>query len=92
MGAVNWSGTLRIPAHPRWRCRAAPVSGTFFDVLGASRCSAHVCTKDDEPSAAPVIVLSHATWTQYFGADPNVIGRKVPMNGEGRRRSSRSSA
>ena len=41
---------------------------------------------------APVIVLSHATWTQYFGADPTVIGRKVPMNGEERRRSSRSSA
>ena len=84
VGAVNWSGTLRLPGTTpvAWSCSA--VSGTFFDVLGAPPLLGRTFTPaDDEPSAAPVMVLSHATWTQYFGADPGVIGRKVPMNGEG---------
>lgn len=84
VGAVNWSGTLKIPGTNPVTLSCSAVSGTFFDVLGASPLLGRTFTPaDDEPSAAPVMVLSHATWTQYFGADPNLIGRKVPMNGEG---------
>ena len=84
VGAVNWSGTLRLPGTTPVALSCSAVSGTFFDVLGASPLLGRTfAPADDEPSAAPVIVLSHAAWTQYFGADPGVIGRKVPMNGEG---------
>jgi putative ABC transport system permease protein len=83
VGSVNWGGSLRIPGAVPVALSSSAVSGTFFDVLGASALFGRTLNaKDDEPSAAPVIVLSHATWTQYFGADPTVIGRKVPMNGE----------
>ncbi len=84
VGSVNWGGTLRMPGVAPVALSSSAVSGTFFDVLGASALLGRTLSaKDDEPSAAPVMVLSHATWTQYFGGDPTVIGRKVPMNGEG---------
>ena len=82
VGSVNWGGTLRIPGAPPVGLASSAVSGTFFDVLGASaRIGRTFTPRDDEPSAAPVMVLSHAAWTQYFGADPAVVGRKVPMGG-----------
>jgi putative ABC transport system permease protein len=82
VGSVNWGGALRIPGAPPVGLASSAVSGTFFDVLGASaRIGRTFTPRDDEPSAAPVMVLSHATWTQYFGADPAVVGRKVPMGG-----------
>ena len=36
--------------------------------IGAAR--THVHTQRRRAVGAPVMVLSHATWTQYFGADP----------------------
>lgn len=80
VGSVNWSGTLRLPDATPVSLASSAVSGTFFDVLGATPLFGRTLTaQDDEPSAAPVIVLSHAAWTQYFGADPAIVGRKVPM-------------
>ncbi len=37
--------------------------------------------RDAEPGAAPVFVLTHKTWAQYFGGDPNNIGRTFTLNG-----------
>ncbi len=37
--------------------------------------------RDAEPGAAPVFVLTHKTWAQYFGADPAAIGRTFTLNG-----------
>ena len=84
VGSVNWSGTVRLPGAAPVALSSSAVSGTFFEVLGAPALLGRTLTaKDDEPSAARVIVLSHAAWTQYFGRDPTVVGRKMPMNGEG---------
>ena len=38
--------------------------------------------EDDDPQAERRLVLSHAAWTQFFGADPSVIGRKVMLREE----------
>lgn len=38
--------------------------------------------EDDQPGAAPVIVLSHAAWETYFGADANILHRRVLLDGE----------
>ena len=54
VGSVNWSGTLRIPGTDPVTLSTSAVSGTFFDVLGASALLGRTFTpKDDEPSAAP---------------------------------------
>ncbi|MHB1329806.1 MAG: ABC transporter permease, partial [Gemmatimonadales bacterium] len=36
---------------------------------------------DHEPGADPVIVLSDWTWRTVFGADPDILDRRVLMNG-----------
>lgn len=36
---------------------------------------------DEAVGAAPVVVLSHNLWRQFFGEDRGVIGRKLRLNG-----------
>ncbi len=36
---------------------------------------------DAEPGAEPVAILRHDLWVRRFGADPNVIGRSVRVDG-----------
>ena len=35
---------------------------------------------DEQPGAAPVAILSHQLWQQFYGGDPGIIGRTVNMN------------
>src|SRR5688572_8963487 len=57
-----------------------PVSGNFFDVLGAT---AHIGrplrAQDDVRGAAPNILISHSAWQKRFGADPAVLGRSLQL-------------
>jgi putative ABC transport system permease protein len=36
---------------------------------------------DDRFGAPGVVLLSHAFWTRQFGADPNIIGKSIPLSG-----------
>jgi putative ABC transport system permease protein len=36
---------------------------------------------DEAPGAAPAVILSHGLWQQLFAGDPQVLGRKVRLNG-----------
>ena len=83
IGSVNWGGALTIPGREPVHLSAAVVSGTFFHVLGSAALLGRVFdAKDDEPQANRRLVLSHAAWTQFFGADPGVVGRTVTVREE----------
>ena len=83
IGSVNWSGSLILPGREPVRLSAACVSGTFFQLLGSAPLLGRVFdAKDDEPQAERRLILSHGAWTQFFGADPSVIGRKVMLREE----------
>lgn len=36
---------------------------------------------DEQAGAAPVAILSHSLWQQFYAGDPGIIGRAVTMNG-----------
>jgi len=36
---------------------------------------------DDKPDAAPVAVISYNLWTRSFGADPDIVGQSMRLNG-----------
>jgi predicted permease len=56
--------------------------GYVFDVIGvAPEIGRTILPRDTIEGAAPVVVLSHALWTERFGADPGVLGRTVRVNG-----------
>jgi putative ABC transport system permease protein len=53
----------------------------LFSVLGVNALLGRTFTPDDsKPGQNTVVVLSYGLWQRRFGADPNVIGRKVILN------------
>ena len=58
------------------------VSGNFYGLLGVGAALGRtIVPDDDQPSAAPVAVVSHAFWTRRFGRDPAILGKVVHVNG-----------
>jgi len=59
------------------------VSGDYFRVLGieAELGRALLPEDDDEKDAEPWMVLTHEYWRDHFGADPDVLGQTVRLNG-----------
>ena len=38
--------------------------------------------QEDLPGAAKTVVISHAFWTRRLNADPEILGKTIPLNGE----------
>ncbi|MFC1633704.1 ABC transporter permease [Planctomycetota bacterium] len=65
-------------AKPPERCSAGFVSGSFFTVFPARPFVGRLLSEeDDDPSAVPAVVISHAFWQRHFGADPSAVGRSI---------------
>lgn len=62
----------------------AQVSGNFFSVLGSRPALGRLLRpEDDVTGAAPVMVISYATWQRQFGGDSAVLGHLLttPVSG-----------
>jgi putative ABC transport system permease protein len=59
------------------------VSGNYFSVLGVGPAVGRLLSQPDDaaPGANPVAVLSHHYWTTHLGADRNVVGKTIALNG-----------
>ena len=69
------------PDNPQ-RVQAARVTASFFDVMGTPpRIGRAFTAEDDRPGAAPVAVLADGLWRSRFGADPDVVGSVVDIDG-----------
>jgi predicted permease len=58
------------------------VSSEFFRVLGVNPMVGRGFVADDEKPGAHAAVLSHETWQSIFGADPNIVGRTITLDGK----------
>jgi predicted permease len=80
VGASAWSDVLDGEGEPL-KIATTGVSGTFFDVLGATpRLGRVILPDDDRTTSPPVVVISHGLWTSTFGGDPNIIGRRIQLD------------
>jgi putative ABC transport system permease protein len=78
----NWDAVLEGRGEPT-RIWFAGVSASFFDTLGVAPAIGRAFRpEDDVPNAAPVAVLSHATWVSRFGGDTSVVGQNMTLDGE----------
>jgi putative ABC transport system permease protein len=78
---VRRDGTLTIGDQPE-RIRMVRASEDFFPVLGVRPEIGRAFSSDEYvPRVAPVAVISHALWETRFGGDPNIVGRKVTLEG-----------
>jgi predicted permease len=59
------------------------ISWDYFQTLGIDMelGRAFVPEEDETPGTHPVVILGHRTWTQDFGADPEVLGESIWLNG-----------
>jgi predicted permease len=56
-------------------------TGNYYRVLGVNaRLGRTIVPEDDQPSAAPVAVLSARYWRSRFGSDPNAVGKVIRIN------------
>src|SRR5580693_731871 len=63
---------------------SSPVSHDFFRVLGvAPRLGRDFNGSDERVGAPPVVVISDSVWRNQLGADPNIVGRVIRLNGQG---------
>src|SRR5438105_3650360 len=59
------------------------VSADLFPLLGVQPALGRVfLPKEDEPGNH-VVILSHELWQRRFGADPNILGRTLTLDGHG---------
>src|SRR5260370_20913836 len=63
---------------------SAPVWHDCFHVWGvAPAMGRDFSNSDEQVGAAPVVVVSDWVWRQHLGADPNIIGQMIRLNGQG---------
>jgi len=73
-----WTG----PDGPR-ELTAEYATASYLEVVGLSPLRGRwFGPEHDDPGAAPVAVLSARSWRTLFGADPDVIGETLTLNGQ----------
>ena len=65
------------------RVGAIMMTAEFFNMLGIKPVLGRSFLRFDEKIGAPdVVILSDAFWRRNFGADPNIVGRKIVLDGK----------
>jgi predicted permease len=78
-GAVNLTGGDGEPE----RVASAAVSADLFTTLGVQAALGRTFTaEEDVPNGERVVVLGHGLWRRRSGADPNMAGRTIQVNGQ----------
>ena len=77
---------LDAPGVEPERLSGAAVATGFFEALGVVPAHGRIFRpEEDRPGAEAVTVLGHGLWQRRFGADPEIVGETVTLNGEARR-------
>ena len=63
--------------------RGSRVSARYFDIFGVKAALGRTFAPDeDEEGKAGVVVISHRSWRERFGADKSIVGRKLMLDGK----------
>lgn len=64
------------------RINGAAISANLFHLLGVTQRLGRPLTKEEETTGRDrVALLSEALWRRRFGADPNIVGRTITLDG-----------
>lgn len=79
LGGYRTSGVTVTGEGGAETVQAGMITASIFSTLQARPAMGRlILPADDQPGAAPVVVLSHAFWQRRFGADPGVVGTMLP--------------
>jgi putative ABC transport system permease protein len=74
--AFEWDGGAEVLS-------GAHVTRDFFEVMGVDPELGRVFSaEEDIYQGAEAVVLSHGLWVERFGANPDILGTTVPLDGE----------
>jgi predicted permease len=58
------------------------ISGNYFSTFGIGAFSGRtIVPSDDQPTAAPVAMLSYRAWQQQYASDPKIVGSTMILDG-----------
>jgi predicted permease len=82
--AVNPTELKLTDAGQTEKLHAEIVSGNYFQMFGVRPAAGRLLSDSDEQAggASHVCVISYRLWQERFGGRPDVIGRRVLLNGE----------
>jgi len=64
------------------RVRIGMVSAGFFEILGVTPTRGRLFTaEEDRLGITPVAILSAGLWQRKFGSAPDIVGKRITMNG-----------
>lgn len=67
---------------PAEQLEAETVSPSYFEMLGAQPERGRLfLPEDDRPGITAPVVISHDLWQNRFGADPDIVGRTLTLDG-----------
>jgi predicted permease len=73
---------LNDPAGPPVVAMLDVVTGNYFALLGVPPMAGRpLAISDDEPTSAPVLMLSERLWRRRYGGDRTVVGRTIDLDG-----------
>ena len=65
------------------RLEGCRVQRSFFSVFGTQPFLGRPFSPaEDQPGGPPVVVLSHSLWQRRLGGDPQILGRRLRLNGQ----------
>ena len=80
----GYGKVLQVGTAEPVQLESAPVSHDFFRVLGVSPVLGRDFESSDEGvGVPPVTVVSDRVWRDQLGADPNIVGQIIRLNGQG---------
>jgi predicted permease len=78
---ASWSANLTDQSEPE-QLQGVRISANAFELLGVEAVAGRVLAPgDDAPGQQHVTVLSYGLWRRRFGADPQLVGKKLTLNG-----------
>ncbi len=83
MGAhVSWQFNINSPGLPAERTAGGVISYDFLPVLGTRPLLGRFFSaQEDQPGDGQFVILSHAFWTDRFGADRQIVGKPIQIDG-----------
>ena len=84
MAAYNFTTrNLAEPGQTAERLRSLAATADFFPMLEVPPAHGRLFKPEEfEPGADNVIVLTDSFWTRRFGSDPNIVGRRIQLDGK----------
>ncbi len=79
---TDWSPALTGAEQPEVVPGALVSPGYFSNVLGVPPALGRdFLSAEERPGSNQVVVLGHEVWTRRFGADPDLVGRSLTLDG-----------